>query len=85
MYWSNPTSYFPRPENGTRIGPTPGESLGGEARARIRVAWSPSACVGELSTTIGACVFWRVTQLGNVAEPLGPGDLTQHRSLVGLK
>ena len=27
-------------------------------------------------------MFWRVTQLGNVAEPLGPGDLTQHRSRI---
>ena len=34
---------------------------------------SPGACVGDLLTTVGACVIRRVTQSGDVADPLGPG------------
>ena len=48
----------------------------------IRNVWSPAACVVELLTTSGACVFWRVTQYGNAAELLGPGPTS--RNLIAL-
>ena len=52
--------------------PPPSRALRAMMCAVATDSLSPGACVGDLLTTVGACVIRRVTQSGDVAEPLGP-------------